>query len=441
MIDRLLESEIELLSDYDAHIHNCGDDNNFIIKLNIPKDMIPKNIRNYLTVDFIDIMIEFKNTYIVTRMHHSFYNPLVDIVTSNKIISNYIKEWIQLNWDKYQLDEYNIENHTMLLNFISMTGLNHASAKKILEKSKYDICKAYDIMESIYIDSDENVSFISSVIEKLIGFVQKLNYNCIICYDPHPISMIKPTICNNPLCLFKSQELGIGISLEDEIKRDKEVVDLLMSFTYIGSDGNHYTPDSKDIIKNEKTPKEIIDATNLDNITDLDINSRNLLKWIIATNRSYISRNKDIEKTYNCLYGYEIKCEPPEKELLFNELKDMYGSELYYHGSNMINWHSILRFGLKNYSNTKYQRNGSVYGPGIYISTTLQYAQGYSYRVGNWKNSIFGKNIRCVGVVEVIKKPDEDGEIHYPRCSHRKSSPHVIAENENLVRMRYLLIN
>ena len=47
-------------------------------------------------------------------------------------------------------------------------------------------------------------------------------------------------------------------------------------------------------------------------------------------------------------------------------------------GSPLENWHSILRHGLMNASDTKYQVNGRVHGSGIYISPLAGHSFGYS---------------------------------------------------------------
>jgi hypothetical protein len=49
-----------------------------------------------------------------------------------------------------------------------------------------------------------------------------------------------------------------------------------------------------------------------------------------------------------------------------------------FHGSDTCNWHSILRTGLKNMSNTKFMTSGAAYGSGIYMATDSGTSLGYA---------------------------------------------------------------
>ena len=52
-------------------------------------------------------------------------------------------------------------------------------------------------------------------------------------------------------------------------------------------------------------------------------------------------------------------------------------------GSHIENWHSIVRRGLLNASNTALQVNGAAYGSGIYLSPTATMSFGYTK---NWRS-------------------------------------------------------
>lgn len=81
----------------------------------------------------------------------------------------------------------------------------------------------------------------------------------------------------------------------------------------------------------------------------------------------------------------------PEIESEFKNINRNY----LFHGSSSKNWYGILRNGLKNYSGTSLMANGAVYGPGIYLSDSLQFSKGYSIKNGD------SKNILIVGVCQV----------------------------------------
>ncbi len=46
------------------------------------------------------------------------------------------------------------------------------------------------------------------------------------------------------------------------------------------------------------------------------------------------------------------------------------------------NWHSILRIGLRNYSNTPLMSAGAAYGPGIYLAPNSNVSIGYAHCAG-----------------------------------------------------------
>uniref|UniRef100_A0A8C4QIK1 Poly [ADP-ribose] polymerase n=1 Tax=Eptatretus burgeri TaxID=7764 RepID=A0A8C4QIK1_EPTBU len=106
---------------------------------------------------------------------------------------------------------------------------------------------------------------------------------------------------------------------------------------------------------------------------------------------------------------------PSEKEAEFRSARRKYGSSFAFHGSKIENWHSIIRQGLFVYSYTKYQKNGAVFGPGIYTSPVYHIACGYSFILcqQNTKTKPSKHNndqllmeqpiIKCIALCEVIK--------------------------------------
>jgi len=144
--------------------------------------------------------------------------------------------------------------------------------------------------------------------------------------------------------------------------------------------------------------------------------SFSLLQWILTSNRSHIvklSLEKHI-KSMSTPHQYLLLSSPPEKEATFQNLKQKYGSVFAFHGSPMENWHAILREGLLVGSNNKYQRNGAVYGVGIYLSPQASFSLSYStassgsYSLVSQQKSqptelfLNTKNIYCLALCEVI---------------------------------------
>eukprot|EP00924_Labyrinthula_sp_SR-Ha-C_P014174 augustus_masked-scaffold_72-processed-gene-0.3-mRNA-1 protein AED:1.00 eAED:1.00 QI:0/-1/0/0/-1/1/1/0/1193 len=110
-----------------------------------------------------------------------------------------------------------------------------------------------------------------------------------------------------------------------------------------------------------------------------------------------------------------------EKELTFQKLKKKYGSFWAFHGSNLRNWHSIIRTGLRNYSNTKMMTAGAAYGAGIYLSPDINIPLGYS---GGYNNKL------ALAVIEVANN----------RKMLTISGNIYVAKAEDQVQVRYVIV-
>ncbi|XP_054631990.1 protein mono-ADP-ribosyltransferase PARP6-like isoform X2 [Dunckerocampus dactyliophorus] len=157
-----------------------------------------------------------------------------------------------------------------------------------------------------------------------------------------------------------------------------------------------------------------------------------LLQWILSSNRSHIvklpaSRQLSFMHTP---HQFLLISSPPSKEARFQTARKLYGSTFAFHGSHIENWHSILRTGLVNASNTKFQMHGSAYGKGIYLSPISSISFGYSdmgkgqhqiptkeelLRKYNQINEVQqeqpgrflqSRNLNCVALCEVITTKD-----------------------------------
>jgi poly [ADP-ribose] polymerase 6/8 len=86
----------------------------------------------------------------------------------------------------------------------------------------------------------------------------------------------------------------------------------------------------------------------------------------------------------NTPHQYVLLSSPPEKEQQFQRLKQQHKSFHAFHGSGFGNWHSILRIGLRNYSNTPLMSAGAAFGPGIYLAPDSGTSLGYARTTGSW---------------------------------------------------------
>ncbi|XP_061826304.1 protein mono-ADP-ribosyltransferase PARP6-like isoform X3 [Nerophis lumbriciformis] len=165
-----------------------------------------------------------------------------------------------------------------------------------------------------------------------------------------------------------------------------------------------------------------------------------LLQWILSSNRSYIvklpANRVGLSSVVAQLpfmhtpHQFLLISSPPTKEARFQTARKLYGSTFAFHGSHIENWHSILRNGLVNASNTKFQMHGAAFGKGIYLSPISSISFGYSdmgkgqHQVPT-KEELLGKynrinkvqkdhpgrflqsrNLNCVALCEVITTKD-----------------------------------
>ena len=73
-----------------------------------------------------------------------------------------------------------------------------------------------------------------------------------------------------------------------------------------------------------------------------------------------------------------------------------------YHGSALSNWYCISKGGLRNFSGTKRESHGSLFGEGIYLSHTLRLACDFSSSAPSWKKCKLGSYLRVIAQCEWI---------------------------------------
>ncbi|KAF2971494.1 hypothetical protein GQX73_g2124 [Xylaria multiplex] len=144
-----------------------------------------------------------------------------------------------------------------------------------------------------------------------------------------------------------------------------------------------------------------------------------LLRWIIASNRSYIvqidnhatkdanpsgvegevpDRSQEMILGVNDWIQFRFAQGSPDKEALFldalREVKKPNRTILAWHGSPIGNWHSIIREGL----NFKVMANGRAFGDGVYFSRSFEYSSHYSSKVTSKAEVLFVPKIAIPSV-------------------------------------------
>lgn len=101
------------------------------------------------------------------------------------------------------------------------------------------------------------------------------------------ISALKPFVCSSNLCLFQLISLGLGPSLEHEIKTNSAAVDLLVQLAYTSAKegalkGDHQPAGlSLEVPKNPNIPWNHGDP--VDDFDTLDLASRNTGVWALIS--------------------------------------------------------------------------------------------------------------------------------------------------------------
>ncbi|KAI1083711.1 hypothetical protein F5B20DRAFT_576641 [Whalleya microplaca] len=180
-----------------------------------------------------------------------------------------------------------------------------------------------------------------------------------------------------------------------------------------------------------------------------------LLRWIVASNRSYIvqvderpdanenSLESKLGRQHERISGvdgwmqFRFAQGSPEKEALFNEALELVNkpqrSLVAWHGSPLENWHSIIRQGL-NYTVTA---NGRSFGDGVYFSRDFDYSLGYTGGgiLRNWSNAhVWPQSALKVGAAislnELVNLPE----------NFQNSASFFVVQHCHWIQCRYLFI-
>eukprot|EP01128_Nolandella_sp_AFSM9_P012155 TRINITY_DN9006_c0_g1_i1.p1 TRINITY_DN9006_c0_g1~~TRINITY_DN9006_c0_g1_i1.p1 ORF type:complete len:621 (-),score=141.58 TRINITY_DN9006_c0_g1_i1:352-2187(-) len=413
-----------------------------------------------------------------------------------------LTDWFKLHWNQISergerlekslqqwASEANLEAVESILETLELKESSRLLVKAALAISGNDQASAIDLVLSPTPAVNDLVNefrmdhvvperdpYLVDVALFILDSIKDAPKKCIVCGVTQPLPLLKPVACSQPLCNFQQIDLGLGVSLDAELRHRPSVVDLLISLTYAAtSRGDRLVPfpvleaskfDKKSFTSTkikiedgdmaavrkllDKCPavKKLSVWANKNTLRDecdtISILLYPLLRWIVATNKSHLKtlqQNLPITPKHQ----FVLKSTPPEKEMKFQVLKEKHGSFFAWHGSPIANWHAILRTGLKNMSGTKGQAHGQAYGPGIYLAKDSQTSLGYSRNASGprWKHSIYNSNFNCIVLCEVINMGSDSkciGGVHRPKCSHNKSAPYYRIEAEDCIVTRFYFV-
>lgn len=354
-------------------------------------------------------------------------------------------------------------NNNILIKFNAKEFFNDSTENLINNKIIYDdicilhnnekILKIYfeninnnGILETFYrhlIEIKSN-NLTKSLLKECQHIYKNLRKHCIICLkDLSDLDLIYPTVCTNEFCKFSNL---LKIDIDFEFKHNTDVCKLLINLfqkTIQNSKGSdedflcHYSTDFKHNIiqymknngdkdKDFNNEKEVRNEylklifSDINKVFDnYKINPYNMiLKWLICSNPTTIIKRKIFDEIkYD---QYVIVNDYIEKETKFQKLKKIHGSFYAFHGSPINKWHSIIRSGLKNLSNTDKMTTGAIYGPGIYTSLNSSVSIGYTTYNDNF-----------ISLCEIIDLRKDETKI-------KNVSNIYIIKDENIIITRYL---
>lgn len=181
-----------------------------------------------------------------------------------------------------------------------------------------------------------------------------------------------------------------------------------------------------------------------------------LLRWIIASSRACIFQVDDLDaseadktkRAADRLYGmpgwmqFRFAMGAPDKERRFidavnstsTRLKQAHPTIFAWHGSPLVNWHSIIREGL----HYNYVASGRAFGDGCYHSLHFATSSGYA---GSWYNGAGRSRLNgwpqsrlqmtsAMALSEIVNAPKE----------FRSCSPHLVVQHLDWIQTRYLFV-
>jgi len=310
-------------------------------------------------------------------------------------------------------------------------GFNSEQARKALVFSNNDLDRAIQFLNTGYIYEVKTpiTNFVSYHDSPLIYFVLELaeafldiSRCCCICRKELPTPGVKPSICNSELCKFSLFEIGIGNNICEEIRRDPEAADLVVSLYASSFESNFCKPSypkdlgEKTIERIQNILQELPAMSELSMCqNDLELSAKigseayELLRWILLSNLSFIISLPESMKMqqFPTTKQFLTLISSPEAERSFDQLRKRYGSVFLWHGSSGNRWHSIVRNGLKVGSGTSLQAHGASYGKGIYFADESSTSWSYVFSSTNcYKNSVLGCDLNAIALCEVAKVPE-----------------------------------
>ncbi|KAG0696497.1 hypothetical protein DFH29DRAFT_984602 [Suillus ampliporus] len=328
---------------------------------------------------------------------------------------------------------------------------------------------------------DDHINLLETSFAYLLRRLTLCNRYCVVCHKKLDTNFeaLKPYVCNSGLCAYQYYSLNFGPSLEYDICKNTEMVDLLVSLAYVAAAENnldeplprglalkvpdpvHGKPmcdfDTLDVGEMRSTitqlintlppipeikkylEKKVTPGTNKPKLKDMNPTilpaAWSILRWCVASCTAHLQELTEEEDQWR---QFRFMVGAPDKEAKFRHALERetcrdsnakkYPTLYAFHGSPLKNWHSIIRHGLW----YKTIAHGRAHGDGVYFAKDGLTSMG-SYALGSsqyWKNSVITPSA-CVALAEIINLPQQF-------TSH---NPYYVVKQTDWIMCRYLLVN
>lgn len=351
-----------------------------------------------------------------------------------------------------------ISTHTKINYLISGTNIKFNDAK--------DDMLSQHIIRILMTQFNSNIFDINTmydVLQFVVNTIVSPYIHCTICGKKNDYIDEKIGSCENSCenteaedkeCFYKYCELVTDNIITDNINRDQLTVYFLVKTlvecvnstrvekVYNPRPNKYKTIDQIKYLKNLINKNNLIDKIKAISLPTNDFNICKIIgnelygivKYTILTNKTYIISeklnanifNEDGKEhmSLNRLLNFQVIHDNQDIEKRFRCVSD---NPFYvFHGSDIGNWYSIMRNGLKNYSGTDMMVNGAAMGQGIYLAENASLAYGYSARGVTSKNM---ENIIILGVVQLLEKD-----------KYNKGNGVYVVPDESNVLLKYLVL-
>lgn len=405
------------------------------LKLNYYQDKLI--ILNYNLMDKISGIIEFitdayiKDINAKSRVRFDGKFIIIELKQLSQYINNIVKLNISYDQDKYIISPCDSDHDSIIGAHI---------IGKTLEKNN----KSIQNHNKININNHDIEYFIELLVKTVNKYYDSFYKLCPICYNDKKINKMILEPCKK--CIPYSFNKIYGNIVLDLYKRDINLFKLLV-YTALNAVTvpQRFMPIPKYCLSGTYEKDKLAIITDMqyyiDNIIKCDTDKQ--LRELITENeymflKHVITSNNTELNYFDMMPGFSDRTldrwsdkgigdnkviiftvnHPYEKQQRFDTSSDMVHM---FHGSNISNWYSILRNGLKNYSGTELMSCGQAYGPGIYLASTVSISMSYCTR------SL--EKYGIMGVVQVLNS-----------SKYEKTSGIYVVPDESDVLLKYLIL-